>query len=536
MLCPLLPLVYSLLFVSCRAARVEGDCIRDDEALNILAKQLSPNSIISCKGQPLSIFSANRYWGKQYGKNASVVVFPTTTEDVSKAMKASKKSKCGNGLSFVSGAHAQTFASSTKGFQIDLSWMNQTKILHNVKVDDASIDTAIQYQSGATWEGVAKVTNNSGYTAIGARVGNVGVGGFSTGGGVGFLGGSYGFAVDRVRAFEVVLPDGRMVNATKTNKYSDLFWALQGGNGQFGAVTTFYQEAAAEPTQSQLGFFFIAPGKANKRKAYENIADFFTNHGKSGGDPFSLMYYDTGLFPPALQGNSTEPTDLIVALRFSNPNDPKQKSFNETFRGLLSGIDFTAQQISEVPFASATTYLLEPFFPYGSRRGFWGSRVTEVDADFIAKVTDVVAKSVSDLQATGESPVSHIYALQYQFPGLNGHQPKNDDDTAWPHAVTAHQTLFSPAWNRSSNDALVYHVNDMLNKITWDRQAQLDPPFVADYPNYMSPNVTARRLFGDNVDRLIQVKEKYDPDCRLHQGRTWATNACKKLGVASFFP
>ena len=46
---------------------------------------------------------------------------------------------------------------------------------------------------------------------------------------------------------EFVLPSDQVVLATKSNKYSDLLWALQGGGGQFGIVTTFYEEEAAEP-------------------------------------------------------------------------------------------------------------------------------------------------------------------------------------------------------------------------------------------------------------------------------------------------
>lgn len=60
-------------------ATIQGSCTSGDTGLSWLASQLSAPSIISCLGSPLQQFNAGRYWGTQYGKNASVVVFPATS-------------------------------------------------------------------------------------------------------------------------------------------------------------------------------------------------------------------------------------------------------------------------------------------------------------------------------------------------------------------------------------------------------------------------------------------------------------------------
>jgi len=120
----------------------------------------------------------------------------------------------------------------------------------------------VEYEGGSDWLGVQTATNGSGYMAVGARPSTVGVGGFSNGGGIGFLAGAYGYAIDSLRAMEIFLLSGKIVYATKTNAYSDLFWALQGGSGQFAIGTKFYQEAAPEPTgmmPSALSFGYIGP-------------------------------------------------------------------------------------------------------------------------------------------------------------------------------------------------------------------------------------------------------------------------------------
>jgi FAD/FMN-containing dehydrogenase len=105
----------------------------------------------------------------------------------------------------------------------------------------------VAYQGGSKWAQVQATTAGSGYTTVGVRISSVGVGGFSTGGGIGFLAGAHGYASYRFVALNVILPNGDIVNATKQNRYSDLFWAFQGGGGRFGLITTFYQEAVLSP-------------------------------------------------------------------------------------------------------------------------------------------------------------------------------------------------------------------------------------------------------------------------------------------------
>lgn len=92
---------------------------------------------------------------------------------------------------------------------------------------------------------------------------------YSTGGGIGFLAPAYGYASDRLLQMEVVLPNGDLVLATETNKYSDLFFALRGGNGQFGIVTTFWQEAVPEPQNPTFGAYVIPPEKTTQARSGE---------------------------------------------------------------------------------------------------------------------------------------------------------------------------------------------------------------------------------------------------------------------------
>ncbi|GAB7356224.1 hypothetical protein MBLNU459_g7044t1 [Dothideomycetes sp. NU459] len=517
--------------VSATSARslVQGRCTSDDAALNWLTSKLSYHAVLSCEHFPLQVYNSERYWGKQYGKNASVVVFPRTALDVSHAVQAAASS--GLDLAFVSGGHGQTNASSSTGFVIDLSWMNQTSVLHNLTIGDTYISTAVSYEGGATWENVLLATNGSGYAPIGARVGDVGVGGFSTGGGIGFLAGAYGYAIDRMRAVEVVLMSGEMILATKTNNYSDIFWALQGGGGQFGIVTKFYQEAVPEPKSSRFGVWVVAPD--SWARAQENTVNFFEDN----KDPFSLVYYSVGYFPAQLTSGPLGLQMVIVGVQFSNDSaNSTQQRFNGTFSALTSGLDLSYSSEYEVAYCTATD-ISHPFFPSGYRRGFWGPQTTRLTPAYLAAATAELRRYVDAMLAAGEVPATAVWVVQYMHPGLNGHVPASGAATAWPHAVSAHQTLFSPAWNRSAHDALTEAQNARFDELTHAHQARLRPEVViADYPNYISPGASGRRVWGDNVQRLVSVKEKYDPQCLIHQGRVFASPGCVGRGWANIYP
>lgn len=89
------------------AATIQGKCVSGDRGLSWLASQLSSNAVISCAGQPLQLYNAGRYWGTQYGKNASVVVFPTTASEVASTMNATLMTPLGTGFAFAGGAHGE---------------------------------------------------------------------------------------------------------------------------------------------------------------------------------------------------------------------------------------------------------------------------------------------------------------------------------------------------------------------------------------------------------------------------------------------
>jgi FAD/FMN-containing dehydrogenase len=116
------------------------------------------------------------------------------------------------------------------GIVIDLSTMRA------VWVDPAGRTAWVQ--GGALWGDVDHETQAHGLATTGGIIGHTGVAGLTLGGGIGFLMRKHGLAVDNLLAAEAVTAEGRIVRAS-ADEHPDLFWALRGGGGNFGVVTSF---------------------------------------------------------------------------------------------------------------------------------------------------------------------------------------------------------------------------------------------------------------------------------------------------------
>jgi FAD/FMN-containing dehydrogenase len=173
-----------------------------------------------------------------------LVIVPADPGDVREAVGFAAEQ--GLPLAIRSGGHGPS--TNEGGIVIDLG------LLRDVQVLDAS-RRIVRIEAGARWGEVARTLDGRNMALTSGDYGDVGVGGIATGGGVGLLARRQGLTIDRIRAAEVVLSDGTLVRADDEQN-ADLFWAVRGAGGAFGAVTAFEFQADMIGDVTSAGFVY----------------------------------------------------------------------------------------------------------------------------------------------------------------------------------------------------------------------------------------------------------------------------------------
>ena len=191
--------------------------------------------------------TARQIWNAMIVKRPALIAQCANTEDVQLAVAFAREHDLL--VSIRGGGHnIAGSALCDGGLTIDLSSMKQITV-------DAQARTAIA-QPGLTWAEFDRETQRQGLATTGGAVSTTGIAGLTLGGGVGWLMGRCGFAVDNLLSAEVVLHDASVVTASPSS-HPDLFWALRGGGGNFGVVTSF--EYRLHPVGAVLAGLLLHP-------------------------------------------------------------------------------------------------------------------------------------------------------------------------------------------------------------------------------------------------------------------------------------
>jgi FAD/FMN-containing dehydrogenase len=196
--------------------------------------------------------AATAIWAKPFAGMPRAVAHCRTSEDVQLTIRAARD--CDLPLSVRGGGHDWAGRALCEGIVVDLSGMN-TAI---AATDDYSATIA----GGARASDVVAVSDPLGLAVVTGSVGAVGMAGLTLGGGYGPLIGRFGLALDNLVAAEVVLADGRIVVSDRDNE-EELFWALRGGGGNFGVVTSMNHRLHHVPSvHSGLLFYPFSEAKS----------------------------------------------------------------------------------------------------------------------------------------------------------------------------------------------------------------------------------------------------------------------------------
>ncbi len=173
--------------------------------------------------------SIRKIFNAMIDKRPSIITRCANAQDVVSAVSFGREQ--GLEISIRSGGHHVAGWSVTDGgLMIDMRRMNKVEV-------DPSSRTA-QAGGGAIWAKVDRACQPYDLVTTGGAVSTLGVAGFTLGGGKGWLQGKYGYACDNLISVELVTAEGKIVTASE-DEHPELFWALHGGGGNFGVVTSF---------------------------------------------------------------------------------------------------------------------------------------------------------------------------------------------------------------------------------------------------------------------------------------------------------
>lgn len=267
----------------------------------------------------------------------SIIVFPTSSTDISKTILCSKAHKLE--LAVKGGGHSTSGSSSTHGgLCIDLSKMR------SVTVDvEAKTITA---QGGALWSDVDSEAAKYGLAAVGGTVNHTGIGGLTLGGGYGFLTGRHGLVIDNLLEVELVLADGEVVTVSETEN-SDLFWAIRGAGSGFGVVTKFVYRAHEQKDAVWGGLLVFDP------KVLRDVVDF-ANMIYEEGNQDKTVVIGFGAPPPTFH-------PMVIVVVFCNGPEDEAKKFYEPLLH-LGPLANTTKTVPYPEVNSMMNHIMEPGF------------------------------------------------------------------------------------------------------------------------------------------------------------------------------
>ncbi|MBZ6496611.1 FAD-binding oxidoreductase [Natrinema longum] len=360
------------------------------------------------------------------------------------------------------------------GLVIDLSEMT------GIRVDPAA--KTVHVEPGCTWGDVDHATHAFGLATVSGVISTTGVGGLTLGGGHGYLSRTYGLTIDNLVSADVVLADGRLVHAS-ADENEDLFWALRGGGGNFGVVTSF--EFQLHPVETVIAgplFWPIEELESTMRwyrewlpEAPEDVYAFYMT-AEVPGDPF----------PSELHGESV----CGVMWCYLGPAD----AVEDVIQPAREVAEPLFEHIGPMPYPALQT-MFDDLYPPGDHHYWKGDFVHELTDDAIAE-----HRRFSEVPTTKSS--MHLYPIDGAVHNVA------EDETAWSmRDATWSMVIVGVDPDPTATESITEWVRDYWEAVH---------PHTAggSYVNFMMEegDDRIRATYGDNYERLQEVKAKYDPD------------------------
>jgi len=372
-------------------------------------------------------------------------------------------------------------SSSNGGMLIDLALMN------GVFVDAEA--RLVRAQGGALWGDVDRETQLHGLATPGGIVSDTGIAGLTLGGGEGWLRRKYGLSCDNLVEAEVVGADGQ-VRVASADSNPDLFWALRGGGGNFGIVTSFtFHLHPLGPIVAFAGIFYpLADAVGILRK--------FRDFGDSAPEEVSAIAI--GVTMPADPHLPPEVHDqhcLVIGGVYAGDADEGMTAL-QPLREFGTPLADISQPMPYTVVQSA----FDGFFPRQQWQSYWKST-------FLKELSDDAIDLIAEKAHERPSPLS----MMVTFLWGGAINKVGSEDTAFTERSAPWMVSVDGNWNDpSENDDNVGWVRD-----TWSEISEFGTGSV--YLNFTGisgegTDVGVDSAHGKNLRRLSEIKAKYDPD------------------------
>ena len=437
----------------------------DSAAVRKLASQLSGHLITTDAPE---YETARLVFNRAFDQHPALIVRCASETDVARVLEFTRKWNLP--LAVRAGGHSRAgFGVCEGGVVIDLSGMRRIELDRGKRVARAA--------GGALLRDLDEALEPSGLATTAGGCPNVGLAGFTLGGGLGVLMPMYGAGCDNLISARVVTADGRQVEASHESN-PDLFWAIRGGGGNFGVVTSF--EYRLHPVGKVLAGPLTYAASGRIAELLQSFAKF-TETAPDEMDPL-------GEFLPSKQGpvfinhvcyvgEARIGNDLLTPLRALKPIDDEVRVVSY----------FEAQTAGFTP-APAPHFQTDLFLP-----------------ELNTPAVRAIGAAMSDAPTLSRVLIVPFFGAVTRIP---------IGDMAFAMRQTGHEIDIQCRWSSDSEKS---------NAVTWVKKLNEDlKPFARGlYVNQTtdrSPEL-AKWAYGANYARLVEIKRKYDPDnlLRLNQ-------------------
>jgi len=423
-------------------------------------------------------------WNGAIDRKPAVIACCTTAAQVADALQFARRA----GLEVAVRGGAHNFAGHAVcegGLMIHLGAMK------SVTVDPGARRAVCG--GGATWADVDAATQQHGLATPGGAISHTGIGGLTLGGGIGWLTKRAGLSCDNLLAAEVVVADGRVVRASATEN-PDLLWALRGGGGNFGVVTSF--EFALHPVgpMVNLGLFFfgLEQGPEALRFGRECIK---TLPAEATG--FLAIGLSAPPAPFVPEQYHLRPGHALMVVGFGSPAE--HASAVAPVRGALTPL---FELVTPIPFVQLQQML--------NASATWGTFGYE-KALYLDELSDGAIAVIGEHVPKKSSPLSFVPTFT-----LDGkYREVGDADTAFGGSRSARFVFNIQA---AAPTRELYEADRLWVRNFWEAMRS-HARGTGSYVNFIAEGEGEDRVkaaYGDKYARLARIKAIWDPDNLFH--------------------